>query len=397
MKRDLSPAPAEPAAALAAPVAEASPAQAVAATTRVQRFAFVDRFRGLIIILMALDHASYYLNSAWLSLDPLDPFFDSWGQALLRYLPYLCAPGFLLLNGAMVDWTYHKRLRQGMSAGRARWDLAQRGLFLIAFQLTWVNSSWGGFTRLRLDHFGIIACIGTSMLLLLLVVTWPWWSRLLLAAAVMVAHPFLLMIPYDHDGPWHYAMQMFVDAGDFNKYPVLPWFAVALAGSVMARFWFTRWRGTGELARKSALVGAAVMIVALAVRLGRGFGNIFPYGEVGTWSFFYDQKYPPSLFFNLWWLGICLVLVGGLAALGMRTRLLDWLGLTTFGKVALFFYGLHIAVLGVITHRLGLWYLAWGVTGTYLGWLVLLLSLYPLCRWYAGVKLRSRAWLVRMI
>ena len=67
-----------------------------------KRFTFIDEFRGLVGVMMALGHSNYYFNSAWLSLDPLDPFFDNIPQFLLRYMGYLCAPGFLMMNGAMV-------------------------------------------------------------------------------------------------------------------------------------------------------------------------------------------------------------------------------------------------------------------------------------------------------
>jgi uncharacterized membrane protein len=361
------------------------------------RLGYIDQFRGLIIVFMALDHASYYFNAAWRSLDPLDPCFDTRAQALLRYIPYLCAPGFLLMNGAMVWWAYRRRRENGVSDGRARWDLYQRGLFLIAFQLVWVNASWGGFARLRLDHFGIIACIGGSMILLTAIITWPWWSRLLLAAAILVAHPFLLTIPYDLKGPLHVPMKMFIDAGDFNKYPVLPWFAVALCGSVMARFWFDRWRQPRETVGKSVVIGLLLMAVGVAVRAGRGFGNIFSYGEIGSWSFFFDQKYPPSLYFQLWWLGISILLVGLFCWLDQRSRILSRTGLETVGKVSLFYYGMHIALLAIFTRRLGLFYHEGGVLSSYLGWIALLIVMYPLCRWYAAVKRRSRLWLVRMI
>ena len=62
-------------------------------------------------------------------------------------------------------------------SGPINWGFIQRGLFLIAVQLVWVNASWGGFTRLRLDHFGIIATIGMSMLLLIWMVRWNWKWR----------------------------------------------------------------------------------------------------------------------------------------------------------------------------------------------------------------------------
>ena len=67
-----------------------------------ERFVFIDRFRGLVGVMMALGHSSYYFNAVWKSLDPLDPFFGSFGQFALRYMGYLCAPGFLMMKWAIM-------------------------------------------------------------------------------------------------------------------------------------------------------------------------------------------------------------------------------------------------------------------------------------------------------
>lgn len=180
------------------------------------RFSYIDAFRGLIGVMMALGHSNYYFNSAWLSLDPIDPFFDNTPQFLLRYMGYLCAPGFLMMNGAMAYYVFHRRRRSGESERSVRWGFLQRGLFLVAVQVVWVNASWSGFDRLRLDHLGIIATIGLSMILVTCLATWRWQWRAALVAALFVAQPFLLRIPYDVKGPAHYYMEFLVTAGDFN-------------------------------------------------------------------------------------------------------------------------------------------------------------------------------------
>jgi len=77
------------------------------------RFDFIDQFRGFVGILMLMGHSSYYFNSIWLHLDPLDPLFPDWAQFALRYAGYLCAPGFLMMNGAMVWWSFHRRIVKG--------------------------------------------------------------------------------------------------------------------------------------------------------------------------------------------------------------------------------------------------------------------------------------------
>ncbi len=71
---------------------------------------------------MLVDHCSYFLNSLWLHFNPFDPLFDSWGQFALRYVSYLCAPGFLMMNGAMVWWAYHRKIKQGI----ADWTVRRR-------------------------------------------------------------------------------------------------------------------------------------------------------------------------------------------------------------------------------------------------------------------------------
>ena len=118
--------------------------------------------------------ANEYFNYIWFHFKFQDPCFPNGAQFGLRYMGYLCAPGFLIMNGAMVYWAFLRRLKRGDNPWHAKWDFIQRGLFLIAVQLVWVNSSWSGFARLRLDHFGIIATIGTSMILLSFLIRVRW-------------------------------------------------------------------------------------------------------------------------------------------------------------------------------------------------------------------------------
>lgn len=360
------------------------------------RFTFIDNFRGLIGVMMALGHSNYYLNSAWLSLDPVDPTFDSFGQFALRYMGYLCAPGFLMMNGAMTYWTFQRRRKAGETIGEARWDLVKRGLFLISVQWIWVNAAWSGFNGLRLDHLGIIATIGLSMLVLTPMVTWPWWARTIVVAVVFIGHPFLLRIPHDL-GSWQiYPMQLLVTSGEFNKYPLLPWFALACLGSVMAEFWFVRWRDPLRRANLTLLIGLLLLFAGIALRLGRGFGNIFPYDTPLSWSFFLEQKYPPSLAHQLWFAGAVLAMVGIFARIELYTRLLQPLGIV--GRVPLFFYAVHIPLLAIVTRRLPLLpYRQGAVAESLVGWLGLLVVMMPLAYWFGGVKRRSRNPIIKLI
>jgi uncharacterized membrane protein len=362
-----------------------------------QRFDYIDQFRGLVIILMLLDHCSYYFNSVWDQVDPMDPLFDSWGQFFLRYSSYLCAPGFLILAGAMVWWSYRQRMQKGKTDWATRWQLIQRGLFLILLQVTWVNSSWGGFSEFKPGHLGIIACIGISMILLTLVIRFHWALQLLLGLLILAIHPLLINITYDPASGWQEALvQTFITAGEFNKYPVLPWFALALMGSVMAHGWLGVWKTDKERIGWSAGIGIAAIILAMVVRIGRGYGNIFPFSEIGSYSFFFDQKYPPSLYLSLWFFGWVMLGVACFIALNKVVPKL-MLVFAIPGRVALFFYGMHIAIMGVFVKRFDFFYREGGVAETLMAFGVMVIIMIPLCIWFYRVKSRSGNWFIRMI
>jgi len=345
---------------------------------------------------MLVGHSSYYFNSIWKQLDPFNPIFPSWGQFALRYAGYLCAPGFLMMAGAMVWWSYQRRTRRA-SDWSVRWYLIQRGLFLIVAQMTWVNSSWGGFRTFNPWHLGIIACIGISMIFLVLIIRMRWQFRLAIALAILIIHPFLLNIQYNTENILERViMQTFVDSGDFNKYPVLPWFALATLGSVMATGWLSIWKTDKKRMLMSLGIAATAFLLAIIIRMGRGYGNIIPFSEFGTWSFLLDQKYPPSLFMNLWFFASVVTGVSLFIAIGkIAPKLLVVFSIP--GKVPLFFYAVHLAILGVFVKRIGLFYREGEVIASLIGVAVMLVIMLPICKWFFGVKRRSKNYFIQMI
>ncbi len=346
---------------------------------------------------MLVGHSSYYLNSIWKHLDPFDPLFPTWGQFALRYAGYLCAPGFLMMAGAMVWWSYHRRIAKGTPDWTARWHLIQRGIFLIIVQMIWVNSSWGGFRTFQPLHFGIIACIGISMILLTLIIKMRWQFRLLIALAILLIHPFLIEIQYNHENIWEQVlMQTFVEAGKFNKYPVLPWFALATLGSVMATGWLHIWKTDKKRILMSLGIAATAFLLAIVIRMGREYGNISPFSEFGSYSFFLDQKYPPSLFMNLWSFASVVFGVSIFIAIGKTApKLLQIFSIP--GKAPLFFYCVHLAIMGIFIKRIGLFYREGEILATLIGVVVMMLVMLPLCKWFYGVKRRSKNYFIKMM
>ncbi len=362
-----------------------------------QRFDYIDQFRGLIVILMLLDHSSYYFNSIWLQIDPLDPLVDSWGQFAIRYVGYICAPGFLMMFGAMAWWSYQRQMKKGTSDWVARWQMIKRGLFLVFLQMTWVNSSWGGFSAFQPWHLGIIACIGISMILLAFIVKMNWQIRLIIGLAILFIHPFLLNISYNTEVIWERVlMQTFIEAGDFNKYPVLPWFALGILGSVLANGWLQAWKTDNKRIYMSMGIAAVALLISVIIRMGRGYGNIFPFSDFGSYSFFFDQKYPPSLYMSLWFFAFVLIGISAFIVLDKVAHKLMWV-FSIPGKVPLFFYCMHIAILGIFIKRMDIFYREGGVITSLVGLAVMMVVMIPLCKWFYGVKRRSTNFIIRMI
>jgi uncharacterized membrane protein len=363
------------------------------------RYLFVDQLRGMIIALMGLDHASDYFNAVWKRVTYDNYLFDSLGQFTIRYLSYLCAPGFLMLAGAMLWLSFHKRREAGYDMGAARLSLMSRGAFLILVQLVWVNASWGGFSRLRLDHFGIIATIGSAIILLALIIHLGWRLRLAAAVLILLVHPLLLHIPYDKETVTLTTrlMQLFVDSGSWNLYPVLPWFAMAVLGSVAGEAWFVHWKDDRTRLRNTMIAALIGFGGFLVVRGAGGYGNIFPYDQWGSISFFFIQKYPPSLAHSFLFPGLIMLLAGIFMIIGGRLRPL-FHPLEIYGRTPFFFYVIHIPLMAILTRRLGwLPHKEGEVGAALLAWVGLLIVMYPLCRWFGGIKARSKSPLIRMM
>jgi hypothetical protein len=164
----------------------------------------------------------------------------------------------------------------------------------------------------------------------------------------------------------------------------------------MAKGWLYAWKTDKERISWSVGIGAVAIILAVAIRMGRGYGNIFPFGDFGSYSFFFDQKYPPSIYISLWFFGWVLMCVAGFIALNrMMPRLM--MIFTIPGRVPLFFYGIHIAIMGIFVKRLDLYYRDGGVMASLIGFALMMMIMLPLCNWFYKVKGRSKNEFIKMI
>ena len=360
--------------------------------SKTARFQAPDALRGLIIILMALDHANHFVAQKHSSGEYWGGDFPEYYGALsflTRLVTHLSAPGFFFLMGmGMVLFTLSRRKRNWRESKIIQ-HFILRGSILILLQLFVVNRAWALSPRgWVLDtYIGVFFALGGTMI----IGSFFLWLKppylLGLTAAFLLSDAYLPLDPT----MWGNAFSIFsrlssVPGGDLAlwvNYPILPWLPLVSYGML-----FGHWLAEDE--KKSyqlALwIGVSFLAVFFILRAANGFGNIRPRAGESWIDFLTVVKYPPSLTFILLTMGSNLILLWGFSRI--REKLAPALNmLIIFGQVPLLFYVGHLYLYAAM----GNWLTPKGTSlpTMYLYWIVGLLILYPLCRWYAKLKRRQ--------
>jgi uncharacterized membrane protein len=415
------------------------------------RLESIDAVRGVIMILMALDHVRDFFGQP--GANPLDVAHAGAGLFLTRWVTHVCAPGFFLLTGVGA----RLGLRQTSKAQLSRF-LAERGVWLLVLDVFVVRCFGLQFNvDYRVTMLIVLWALGWAMIVLAGLIHLPDGAILAFAVVTITAHnafdgvapaafgalaPLwsILHVP----GVLLATPRVTVLVG----YPLIPWIAVTAAGWVLGRAY-----GWPEGRRRALLarLGAGCCAGFVALRALNLYGDPLRWSRQASatrtaMSFLSTVKYPPSLLFLLMTLGPILLLLaalerrppapstdgpaagagpaaqagptahaGSAAHAGRAARPLQ--AALVFGRVPLFYYLvhmplIHLAAVAVCLARYGdaHWMFqspsldrfpftsppGWGfdLPIVYLIWIAVVLSLYPLCRWYAGVKRRGDArWL----
>jgi uncharacterized membrane protein len=382
-----------------------------------ERLHAIDILRGLVIVLMALDHVrDYFHNQAYL-FDPLN--IDQTYPLLYatRWITHFCAPTFVFLAGVSAFLQSTK--------GKAGWALSRflltRGLWLVFLELTIVGFGWT-FSLTGMLLLQVIWAIGWSMIALAGLVFLPRLAVLAIGIAIVAGHNLLDPIQAQSLGVlapiWNFLHQptpIFVGGVPVAllAYPVLPWLGIMALGYGLGSIFV---EAPARRDRTLMLIGAGMIALFLALRFTNVYGDNQPWSPQGdavrdVMAFLNVQKYPPSLLYVCATLGPVLLLFPALARLPKPVANF----FAVFGCVPLFAYVLHLYVLhalaiiaAVATGRDADYLIdairkfaftpdAWAGTGfslpvVYLFWLAVIAILYPLCRWFAGVKRTRRDW-----
>jgi uncharacterized membrane protein len=379
------------------------------------RIASLDVMRGLIIVLMAIDHARAFVAKNHPGEFWGRPLPDYGGDVLAfvtRLISHPCAPGFFFLMGAGMTLFVATRSGETTLKGRATRFLAVRGLALILLGQVFENLSFtfGFANATRMESYGIRVpgADGTAPLVILGVL-YGLGAALIVGSVLIRLRPAallgvaaLLVLATDWITPpasqadvrFHAVLRLLLIPGKTGPllvaYPALAWLPCTLVGMAFARWLLDdRDRAFGRL----ALMGGSFLVLFVVLRAAGGFGNLTP--PVPGWiGFFNTVKYPPALTFLLFALGVDFLLLTAIERRRLAER--PWIEpLRVFGAVPFFFFVTHLWLYAVM----GRFFpagttLAW----MYVFWMLGLVLLYLPCKWYGAFKrTRPENSLLRML
>ncbi len=375
------------------------------------RLESVDIVRGVIMIVMALDHTRDFFGVP--GQNPTDLSTASAALFATRWITNFCAPVFFLLTGTGA----YLSLRRKSTSELSRY-LFTRGLWLLVLETVVVRCLAYQFNvDYRVTMLLVLWALGWAMITLSVLVRLP-ASAVAAVGTIMIASHNLFDVVKSASAVWTvlHSPGFLLNTPQhvvFVGYPLIPWIGVTAVGYALGQVY------SWEAARRRSFLLRAGLAVSLAFLVLRG-ANV--YGDPSRWtmqgsalftalSFLNTTKYPPSLLFLLMTLGPAMLFLR--AVDGGTPRWLE--PALVIGKVPLFYYMLHfflIHLLAVLTcyakYGSAHWMFesptlanypftappGWGhsLLVVYLVWALVVVVMYPLCRWFAALKQRRRDW-----
>jgi uncharacterized membrane protein len=364
-------------------------------TPRIQS---IDALRGLVMIVMALDHIRDFFHYDSALHDPTNLQDTSPLLFFTRWITHFCAPTFILLTGLSAYLYGLKHTKKELSR-----FLLTRGLWLILLEVTVVAFGWFFTLRIHNPILMVIWAIGISMVFLALMVRLPYWTVVVTGALLVGFHNLSDGMQFPPgtfmNGLWTllHVQGRIVFSPDFALfcfYPVLPYFGLICLGFGLGKLFGPE---VAASTRKKTLLFSGVSAIVLFALLR----SLNSFGDPGHWasqdtplytllSFVNCNKYPVSLLFALMTLGPALVFLS--ISEGVQngvTRIL-----VTIGKVPMFYYILHIYLIHTLAllteepnpnsfmHITPHFHLR----SVYLIWIGIVAALYFPCKWYGTYK-----------
>jgi uncharacterized membrane protein len=382
-------------------------------TTTKERIKSIDMLRGLVMVIMALDHVRDYFHYDAFFFDPTDVSQTNGALFFTRFITHFCAPIFVFLAGTSAFFVGQRRDKKSLS----QW-LLKRGVWLIIVELSIIKLAW----MFKLDYsiilLQVIWILGLGMISLAGFIHLPKKLTIIISILAIMGHNI-----FDSYAPtgaiiaelWTF-LHVFeiIDIGNievFVTYPILPWIFVMPLGYYFGELYKTNVQSEFRI-KKLLQLGLGITAAFFVLR----FLNL--YGDPSFWSsqdsfsytimsFFNLTKYPPSLLYLLVTIGPSILFL----AFAEKWKGAFFDQLVIIGRVPMFFYIIHIyvihafAVVAVLLTGftasdmiIDLWVTlqpelqgyGFDLVAVYLIWIILTIGLYPICSWYNTYKSSNR-------
>lgn len=360
-------------------------------TVKSNRVASIDWMRGIVMILMIIDHASMAFNKNHIYQDsalyegastmalPAFAFFTRW-------ITHLCAPTFVLLAGTALALSIERKAAKGVNAWEIDKGILIRGAIIVLLDLTIISFGSGRWT------LQVLIAIGLSMICMTFLRRLSTWVLIALSLIWIVFGEILTGMVWDPPGSSSPLSALLIATyGSENliiKYPLFPWLSLMMLGWVFGRHMNNFTAGLTKLSPKKVLFvsGLIGMAVFVTVRAYQGYGEMFFPRTGNSWQqWLHVSKYPPSLSFYGLELGILGLALAGLMTIEPKVGVRNKGILLVFGQTAMFFYLVHRLAFEIPATYFGLRGIG-NISTTYLVSAAMVIPLYYACIWYRRLK-----------
>ena len=380
------------------------------------RIESIDLLKGLVMVIMALDHTRDYFHYSAMFFDPTDPAHSTLPIFFTRFITHFCAPAFSFLAGMSAFMAGRRKSKTELSA-----FLFKRGLWLVFIELTIVNFAWYFDVQFRNPGLLTIWALGISMMVLAALIHLPRKAILWFSIIVIAGHNLLDTVHFKGNEFWAilHEFQVFPISKDYLfivAYPIIPWIAVMALGYYFGAFYNADF-DAAKRRKLFNLLGFSALALFILLRLTNFYGDSYLFTDYHSLSkdlisFLNPSKYPPSLLYLLMTLGFTLVFLAN--SENLKGKVVNFF--SVFGRVPFFYYIIHIYVIhlaamlyaqlagfgwdklvleGWITELPKMKGYGLALVWVYLIWASIILLLYPLCKWFDNYKQshKEKEWL----
>ncbi|HAL83415.1 MAG TPA: hypothetical protein DCO83_15230 [Mucilaginibacter sp.] len=386
--------------------------------SRKQRIQSIDILRGVIMLIMALDHCRDFFHNAGAFSDPTNMTTTTPILFFTRWITHFCAPNFVFLSGISAYLAGTRRTKSELSS-----FLIKRGIWLVFIEVVILTFAFSLNPFYNFFILQVLWVIGLSMIILGLLVKAPLKVIAIIGALIFFSHDILDYMQLPKTGVEANLIKLFFTAHGtviqlnqshyiFDLYALIPWTGVMLLGYVFGSLYQSSF---DPKRRKKILLytGLATLSLFVGLRYFNIYGDPEPWsvqrtGVFSFMSFLNVSKYPPSLLYS------CLTLGVGLVVLSLTEHIQNRLTaiFVAYGNVPFFYYVLHFYIIRALS-VIVFFAQGYGVNqivapkrpflfnppnfgfhlgGVYLVWLFVIASLYFPCRWFSLYKKTHNQW-----